>query len=149
MGTIGVDDCFIGKKLGSGPQKSDGGGGECWWSGDENVFFSVADLRCFDENAAPLRLEGPAGDGDGLDGNAAGKSKFIDGLCTGGAAGLPGVLNATGGLAAVNDLVFISGSLRNDSSRFFSRCVDRSEFSAAAVVTATFGVTLKDRLVPP
>lgn len=30
MGTIGVDDCFIGKKLGSGPQKSDGGGAECW-----------------------------------------------------------------------------------------------------------------------
>lgn len=66
----------------------------------------------------------------------------------GGAAGLPGVLNATGGLSAANDLVFISGSLRRDNNRFLSRWVDRSAFSAAAVVTATFGVTLKDRLVP-
>lgn len=53
-----------------------------------------------------------------------------------------GDLNPDGGGGAEVALVLRSGSLRAASSARLSLCADRSAFSAAAVVTATCGVTL-------
>lgn len=139
--------------VGSGPQLNAGGVGgdavlpEVLFSGTDWCFLTVA--------PAPRRPDGGVDGwklssgsvqlgtvGSGVPGNngpvEAGKPK-PDG------SAFCGVLNATGGAGATAALVLRSGSLRTDNSARFSLWAERSAFRAAAVVIATWGVTLYGR----
>lgn len=78
-----------------------------------------------------------------------GGSPSVKGLCDEGglgrARGFCGVLKSMAGAALPTAWVFSNGSRRTRSSAPLSFCAALSAFRAAAVVTATFGVTLTGR----
>lgn len=114
---------------------------DCWYVA--GGFFKGTD-RCFCLPDPPLRREGSSSP---TLNSSSGKLHSRDGVVGvfRNSADLCGVSNATG--AAVTAAVtFLRGSCRIANRARLSFSADRSAFKAAAVVTATWGVTLNGRL---
>ncbi len=148
-------------KAGSGPQKSAvGAGGDCVTP--PGVFLNGPDPCFLGCEPAPRLEEGIGEPGLKL---SSGRSKSMSGIGSSVSAsgaenkgpvpepkilelakGFWGLSDSKGGSGAEAAFLFNIGSLRTLRRAFFSLCADLSAFRAAAVVTATWGVTAALRL---